>query len=58
MSEITSIILFALAILAAWSIVLVVLLAFCRVAGRADEELERLAEERRHKSEQDEEEAQ
>jgi len=55
MSETTSIILFALTILAAWSIVLVFLLAFCRVAGRADEELERMAEERRRESEQDEE---
>jgi len=37
-----SVLLLGLAILAAYSVILVVLLAFCRVAGRADEELERL----------------
>jgi hypothetical protein len=47
MSEATSIILFALAILAAWSIVLVFLLVFCLAGGHADEKLEHMAEDAR-----------
>jgi hypothetical protein len=43
-------ILLALAIIAAYSVVLVVSLAFCRVAARADEDLRRLADGRRRDS--------